>query len=124
MTDHPGVSYNLNQMPDDVDKQDPSNEPPQTGGVTGKGFQPGKSGNPAGRPRRAETFGSRIREFLDAKDPKDKEQRARMDVLIEEMYRGKPEDRKTLLAYGFGKPVEMVELRGAEGGPEIGRAHV
>lgn len=84
------------------------------GGVTGKGFMPGQCGNPNGRPKRTEAFGQTIRAWLDAPDKQDKAKRARIVTLIERLY---TDDPKTLLAYGFGKPVEMIELTGAEGQP-------
>ncbi len=36
------------------------------GGVTGKGFMPGKSGNPSGRSPRVADFGKEVRELLQA----------------------------------------------------------
>lgn len=77
-------------------------------------FKKGNCANPNGRPRRAETLGHQIRAFADRLDPKDKLRRTRLEVLIERLYH---EDPKTWLAYGFGKPVEMLEIAGAEGQP-------
>lgn len=76
-----------------------------------KGFHRGQSGNPKGRPKRSEAFGQTIRTWLEQKDKK--AGKPRILALIDRLY---VDDPKTLLAYGFGKPVEMIELTGAEGG--------
>jgi len=39
-------------MPDDVQNNENSTPEKKLGGVTGKGFMPGQSGNPGGRPKR------------------------------------------------------------------------
>ena len=89
-------------------------KPKKPGGATGKGFMPGKSGNPRGRVPGYESLGTMVRKFADQVHPKDKQGRKRLDVLIERLY---DEDPKTWLAYGYGKPVEMIQLSGAEGQP-------
>lgn len=47
-----------------VDDQRGSNESKLVGGITGKGFMPGKSGNPGGRPK-GRTILSEIHRILD-----------------------------------------------------------
>ncbi len=87
------------------------------GGVTGKGFKPGQSGNPSGSSRRqkeAQSLGADVRKFLSKVDHKDPAKRLRIECAIDRLYQ---EDLRTLFAYGFGKPVEMMELAGAEGAP-------
>ena len=84
------------------------------GNKRGHRFKPGESGNPLGRPRRGEALGMIIRTWLDQRDRRDKAKRARIVTLVERLYY---EDPRLLLAYGFGKPVEQVELTGANGQP-------
>lgn len=80
---------------------DVQNNVKTAGGVTGKGFRPGKSGNPGGRPK---GFGAYIREkTLDGRtlvddalrvlDSKQSSDAARIAA------------RQFLANYGFGKPV-------------------
>lgn len=67
-----------------------------------KGWQPGQSGNPGGRPKTAEIRDLVLQEFK--KDPKSNIQmlkRERIDLFF---------------AYGFGKPVDRLELSGPDGG--------
>jgi hypothetical protein len=75
-----------------------------TGGCTGKGFMPGRSGNPGGRPKSARDFSEMIRDYLGEHGPARK---TKLRGLIERLYK---EDPKTLLAYAFGKPIEMHEV--------------
>lgn len=107
-----------------------SNAPGRLGGVTGKGFKPGQSGNPKGSARgRAKGFASAVRAvagedglklakaaaliaFGKAKDvnaffgePVKRDAKARMQAI-------------TFLAdRGFGKAAETVHLVGEDGGP-------
>lgn len=50
-------------MPDDVQEQRDNN----VGGVTGKGFKPGQSGNPGGRPK-GTSLTALLREAVDRED--------------------------------------------------------
>lgn len=56
-------------MGDKVDKQQKSNGK-KPGGVTGKGFMPGKSGNPKGRPKKELCFPEILRRILDEPSPR------------------------------------------------------
>jgi hypothetical protein len=73
----------------------------------GRPFKKGESGNPGGRPRTAE-LSKAIRAYLESSLPGNGH-KTRLDALIERLYK---KDPKTLLAYGFGKPVETHELEG------------
>ena len=77
------------------------------GGVTGKGFQPGQSGNPGGRPR---GLASKVREVTkDGADPI----LFLMDVLEGKVTGTRVKDRieasKILLDRGFGKATTVIE---------------
>ena len=52
-------------MPNDVVKQQGNNK---TGGVTGKGWKPGQSGNPAGRPKKISSWSEQAKELLQASE--------------------------------------------------------
>lgn len=84
------------------------------GGVTGKGFVKGKSGNPGGRPKSTAQFGAVVRAFLDEPDETRPNRQAKLRTVIERMAK---DDPKTLLAYGYGKPLETVQLQGPDGAP-------
>ena len=75
-----------------------------TGGITGKGFSKGKSGNPGGRPKTSE-FAEQVRNYLRERDGKS----TRLEKILHDLAANDP---KTLLYYAYGKPVEMVELTG------------
>jgi len=51
-------------MPKAVDKQQSS----KIGGVTGKGWKPGQSGNPAGRPKKISAWSEQAKELLQASE--------------------------------------------------------
>jgi hypothetical protein len=74
-------------------------------------WQPGQSGNPGGRPKGSKEFRERCREFADEKG---------LPVLIDIAESAKHKDRlkavELLLAYGYGKPKQGVELSGDDGG--------
>lgn len=83
------------------------------GGITGKGFRPGQSGNPDGgtrRRREAKAVGEQIRDYL--AQPDDEATKAaghkttRLQALIIRLAESDP---RTLLAYAYGKPVELIQ---------------
>lgn len=92
------------------------------GGITGKGFKPGQTGNPhgarLGRQREQFAFGAYLREWLqevgvvkdDEGNPTKKE--PRLKTIINRLAKDKPE---VLLHYAYGKPVEVHEVQAAEG---------
>jgi hypothetical protein len=86
-------------------------------GVTGKGFQPGVSGNPNGRPRTAK-FSEAARQLLAEIDAKSGETNA--ECLVRHCFKkakqGSPRHLELLLAYVEGKPKQGVELSGPDGG--------
>jgi hypothetical protein len=55
------------------------NQPKKNGGITGKGFMPGKSGNPAGRPKIGLCFTDRLREAVNI--PLDKKRIVLDDII-------------------------------------------
>lgn len=92
------------------------------GGITGKGFRPGQTGNPQGGrlgPRKeAFLFGNYLRAWLqekawtrDAEGNKLKKE-YRLKTVIDTLAANKPE---ILLHYAYGKPVEVHEVAAAEG---------
>ncbi len=88
------------------------------GGVTGKGFVPGKSGNPNGKPRGV-TFSAEVKAWLRQRDEADSAKdaasaRTRLDVILRKLADEKPE---VLLHYAYGKPVETHEHTGVGGDP-------
>jgi hypothetical protein len=79
-----------------------ANNTKTTGGITGKGFKPGRSGNPSGRPKSAD-FAKEVRAFLQEPHPKRRAQ-SQLRAIIERLAEHDP---KILLHYAFGKPAEM-----------------
>jgi hypothetical protein len=90
-----------------------------TGGITGKGFKPGKSGNPSGRPKALFHFGEYVRTFLYS-PAVDGTAKTQLDALIQRLAKEKPE---VLLHSGFGKPVESHEISGLSAAPVIKLRH-
>jgi len=89
----------------------------RAGGVTGKGFQPGVSGNPSGRPRTAK-FSEAARQLLAEIDARTRETNA--ECLVRHCFKkamhGSPRHLEMLLAYVEGRPKQGVELSGPDGG--------
>lgn len=54
-----------------MDEAPVANNPKRMGGATGKGFMPGKSGNPSGRPKGTFSLEKRLRMILEAHDEKE-----------------------------------------------------
>ncbi len=81
------------------------------GGVTGKGFQPGVSGNPKGRARSRELT-MQVKEALAEENPMLK--KTLNERLIEQCSRralqGSVKHLELLWAYGFGRPKQSLDL--------------
>jgi hypothetical protein len=104
-------------MSDPVEEQRENN----VGGITGKGFMPGQSGNPGGRPS-GRTLTSIIREVLDSKTIKGKplpEGRTVADVLAEvfiaEALKGKFPFAKEVIDRADGKVPDRHEVETGNG---------
>lgn len=71
-------------------------------------FQPGQSGNPAGRPRSADLKAA-VREFADEVDPKRKKSRLRawMETADRMARQGSSKHLELLLAYGWHRPLQQ-----------------
>ena len=85
----------------------------KTGGITGKGFMPGQSGNPTGgtrKRREAKAVGKQIREYLGQLDKQATENAGHKITRLQSLItRLEQTDPRTLLAYAYGKPVELVQ---------------
>lgn len=83
--------------------------PKKLGGVTGKGFKPGQSGNPAGGPKKPAELTVRCQGMTAAV----------LDRLAEIIKSGEDRDAipagKLILSYGWGNPSQPVT--GEDGGP-------
>ena len=91
-------------------------ETTQRGGVTGRGFMPGQSGNPSGRPK---GIASAVRRAYGG-DPDELVQGLR-EIARGEGAGGKParaadqiRASELLLAYGWGKPAAFAPIEGAD----------
>lgn len=91
--------------------------------VVGRPFVKGKSGNPSGRPASLFKFNEYLRKFFDSPHPQAAEinqklgttcVKTQLDVIVQRLAK---DDPKVLLAYGFGKPVESLEVSGKDGAP-------
>jgi len=86
---------------------------PKRGGITGKGFRPGQSGNPTGgtrRRREAKAVGELIRDYLAQPDEEATKAGGRKTTRLQALImRLEQTDPRTLLAYAYGKPVELIQ---------------
>lgn len=94
----------------------------KTTGNNGNGFKPGKSGNPRGRPRRAEAAAQFVRDFLTRRIPLDDgEYTTRLLQLLEGQLEaargGNVAAAQLLLDRAYGKLIEPKAHIGDEGGP-------
>lgn len=95
----------------------------------GKPFAPGQSGNPGGRPRKRAELVAKIQErgldlvqkLFDIVDecpvmvPNDSDKGPGYNV-VGPSHRDRIDAAKLLIAYGYGKPLQTVEVSGPEGG--------
>jgi hypothetical protein len=86
------------------------------GGITGKGFLPGSSGNPQGRPRTAKFSDAarRLAEEIGQDGTTGAEQLA--EHCLRQALKGSARHAELFLAYTEGKPKQGVELSGPNGG--------
>lgn len=90
-----------------------SNETAKKSRGKGKPFQPGKSGNPGGRPKKINELVDKCRDLTGEC----------ADVLTDIMRtaKNKAADRikaaEIILGYGWGKPKQQTELTGKDNGP-------
>jgi len=99
-------------------QQTVANNAVSTGGVTGKGFKPGQSGNPSGRPPIAKEFRDKCRNYMEAGE-------GGWDKLVSLASKSKPQIRiralELITAYAYGKPAQAVEVTGGDGAPVVVR---
>ncbi len=86
------------------------------GGITGKGFRPGQSGNPQGRPRTAKFSDAarRLAEEIGRRGKTGAEQLA--EHCFKRALRGSARHAEIFLNYAEGRPKQAVELSGPDGG--------
>jgi hypothetical protein len=89
----------------------------QLGGVTGKGWMPGQSGNPGGRPKKR-LIDECLIEQLEAMDS---EQASRVaKAILLKAVEGDTKAAQLVAERTQGKPSQKVEVTGADGGPISG----
>lgn len=79
--------------------------------LAGYEWQPGQSGNPAGRPKTSD-LKAEVRAFADEADPKIRKTRLRvwLEMADRRARQGSPKHLEMLLAYGWGKPPQSIEM--------------
>ncbi len=111
-------------MPDSeqdvANNQESTNPPKQLGGITGKGFMPGKSGNPSGRPKRKPLTDAYIEQLNQTVPPeiarqlKISESSTYADViamaLVREAVKGKVNAAAELADRAEGRVMERVQV--------------
>ena len=90
--------------------------PKQRGGVTGRGFLPGQSGNPGGRPKH-------VTKLIETIQHETHDGRELVDFMMQ-TFRSGPMRYRMEAAYwlterGFGKPPQTVELTAEDRGPVV-----
>jgi hypothetical protein len=85
-----------------------------TGGVTGRGFRPGQSGNPGGRPKKR-LLDRALKELLEADDSRECFLIARR--LISLAKKGNINAIKLIAERTEGRPFQAIALSGSDGGP-------
>jgi hypothetical protein len=112
-----GMSKDLSPCAEKSEETTRKQREKRAGGVTGKGFQPGVSGNPNGRPRTAK-FSEAARQLLAEIDARTGETNA--ECLVRHCFKkakqGSARHLELLLAYVEGRPKQGVELSGPDGG--------
>jgi len=109
-------------MTDDVREQRKSNY--RVGGITGKGFTPGRSGNPGGRPRGSKNLVNLLVKALCKKAKgKDGAEKEYYELLAESVVlnaaKGNAALVKLIFDYHEGPPLQKHELSGPNGEPLI-----
>lgn len=79
--------------------------------LVGYEWQPGQSGNPLGRPKTSD-LKAEVRAFADEADPKIRKTRLRvwLEMADRRARQGSPKHLEMLLAYGWGKPPQSIEM--------------
>lgn len=81
--------------------------------LAGYQWQPGESGNPAGRPKTSD-LKEEVRAFAGEADPKIRKTRLRqwLEICDRRARQGSPKHLEMLLAYGWGRPTTPLEHSG------------
>lgn len=79
--------------------------------LAGYQWRPGESGNPAGRPKTSD-LKAEVRAFADESDPKIRKTRLRvwLEMADRRARQGSPKHLEMLLAYGWGRPSQAIEM--------------
>jgi hypothetical protein len=81
--------------------------------LAGYQWEPGESGNPAGRPKTRD-LKAEVRAFADEEDPKLRKTRLRqwLEMADRRARQGSPKHLEMLLSYGWGRPSQAIEVEG------------